>query len=273
MDLRSLNYFIAVFETGSFSAASKRQYVAQPSISASIKQLEETLTTELFVRYPRGVKPTEAGEQLYPLAKQLVSQSHAIKNLFTTKPTKLPFRLGLIKGLGVERMSKLLKAFTTNVGAMELTLVPPQEQNDARIISADMVNPAEKFQLMWQEQYRIIMPANHPLSLKSYVDIEALSDLPFIQRSPCAGWSRLRDELQQHKVNLDIRASIRTTEYAIGLVQAGLGCAFIPVSSDLDRFQDVVSRPLLQVNMSRDIGLAYQQDSPALDVLKRIVNQ
>lgn len=271
MDIRSLTYFIAVFETGSFSAASKRQFVAQPSISASIKQLEATLTQDLFVRFPRGVKPTEAGEQLYPLAKQMVSQSLAIKNLFTEKASKLPFRLGLIKGLGVERMSKLLKAFTTNVEDMELTLVPPHEQNDARIISADMVQPKEKFMLMWQEEYRVIMPANHPLSLRENIDIEELSNLPFIQRSPCAGWNRLREVLQQHQVNLDIRASIRTTEYAIGLVQAGLGCAFIPVSSVLDRTQDVVARPLNQVKLNRDIGLAYQTNSPALEVLRRIV--
>ena len=273
MDLRNLKYFIAVYETGSFSAASKQKFVAQPSISASIKQLEETLSTPLFVRYPRGVKATEAGEQLYPLAKQLVAQSVAIKNLFIAKTNKLPFRLGLIKGLRVEKMSALLKRFINYVDTMELTLVPPEETCDARIISSDMLKPNEKFEPMWKEQYRIVLPANHPLSLHEQIHLHDLANVPFIQRSPCSGWDKLREVIQQHKVELDIRARIRTVEYAIGLVKAGLGCAFIPVPNDLTSTSDVVSRPLLEVNMSRDIGLAYQNISDTLDTLKRIVNE
>ena len=273
MDLRSLNYFIAVYETGSFSAASKQQFVAQPSISASIKQLEETLSTPLFIRYPRGVKATEAGEQLYPLAKQLVAQSRAIKNLFITKTNKIPFQLGLIKGLRVEKMSTLLKSFINHVDNMELTLVPPEDTCDARIISSDMLKPTEQFQPMWKERYRVVMPSNHPLSLHEQIHLHDLAGVPFIQRSPCSGWDRLREALQQQRVSLDIRAKIRTVEYAIGLVKAGLGCAFIPVPKDLTLMQDVVTRPLLEVNMSREIGLAYQNESEPLTTLKRIVNE
>lgn len=68
MDLRALEYFIAIYETGSLSAASKKKFVAQPSISSSLKLLEHSLATSLFVRHARGVQATHAGEQLYPLA-------------------------------------------------------------------------------------------------------------------------------------------------------------------------------------------------------------
>ena len=76
MDLRALEYFVTIYESGSLSAASKKKFIAQPSISASLKQLEHSLSTRLFVRHARGVQVTHAGKQLYPLAKQLKCYKH-----------------------------------------------------------------------------------------------------------------------------------------------------------------------------------------------------
>ena len=96
MDLKALNYFIAVYEKKSISAAAKACFIAQPSVSSAIRQLEETLKNQLFTRHARGVQPTEAGLQLYPLAKQLLGQADAIKSVFVEKERIVPFRLGLI---------------------------------------------------------------------------------------------------------------------------------------------------------------------------------
>ncbi len=273
MDLRSLNYFIAVYETGSFSAASKRRFIAQPSISASIKLLEESLSQSLFHRNARGVTPTEAGHQLYPLAKQLLGQADAIQRLFIESPHKTAFRLGLIKGLGVERMSNLLQQFTSSVDAMELTLVPIEEPSDARIISRDLLAQDEKFVPMWQEQYQLAMPIDHPLCLSESIALEDLSALPFIQRSPCEGWNRLRDMLSKHSIVLDIRARIQTVEYALGLVRAGLGCAFIPIPTDKTLQQDIAFRPLTDLSLTRRLGLAFKQTSPVIDILRDVIKK
>lgn len=276
MDLRSLRYFVSVYESGSFSAASKNQYIAQPSISAAIKQLEDSLSKPLFTRLPRGVKPTDAGHQLYPLARQLLGQASAIKDLFRAESTKQPFRLGLIKGLGVDRMSTLLKQFTSRVETLELTLVPPEEQADARIVSHDLVEPGESFVPIWQDQYQLVLPLDHPLGLKESVDITDLHNLPFIQRTPCEGWTRLRDVLQRENIHIDVRAKIQTIEYALGLVRAGVGCAFIPMpttddaSGERRREYDVACRILDAVVMNREVGLAYQHDSPVVDVLRQV---
>lgn len=271
MDLRALKYFTSVYETGSFSAASRSQFIAQPSISAAIKQLEQSLSQTLFVRLARGVKPTEAGQQLYPLAIQLLGQADAIQELFIEKPFKIPFRLGLIKGLSVESMSNLLKKFTSAVDAMDLTLVPDSEQCDARIISRDLMQTGEKFLPMWQEDYQLALPLNHPLGLQEDIVLAALKDIPFILRTPCEGWSILRERLQHAGIVLDIRARIQTVEYALGLVKAGLGCAFIPVSGEAFTHQEVVFRELQDLKLSRQIGLAYRQDSAVLQVLLQIV--
>lgn len=273
MDLRALKYFTAVYEHGSFSRASRAQFISQPSISAAIKQLEQNLSQTLFTRFARGVTPTQAGHQLYPLAKQLLSQANAIQERFADQQAKTPCRLGLIKGLGVERMSSLLKQFTASVDGMDLTLVPAEERCDARIISDDMRQTNETFVAMWDERYLLAIPANHPLSLNETIRLKHLADLTFIQRSPCEGWSMLQEKLQQLGVFPDIRARIQTVEYAVGLVKAGLGCAFIPVSDDYLEQTDILFRPLQGLSLTRRIGLAYSTPNDVIQTLEDIVRQ
>lgn len=54
IDLRQLNTFLTVADTGSFSRASEKLFVAQPALSRQIRMLEEALNVEVFVRHGRG---------------------------------------------------------------------------------------------------------------------------------------------------------------------------------------------------------------------------
>ncbi|MFJ5367314.1 LysR family transcriptional regulator [Pectobacterium punjabense] len=63
--LSALETFICVFETGSFSAASRRLGIGQPAVSKAIMQLEKQLATTLLIRSTRGLTPTEAGQHFY----------------------------------------------------------------------------------------------------------------------------------------------------------------------------------------------------------------
>jgi len=270
VDFRALEYFVTIYESGSLSAASKKKFVAQPSISSSLKHLEQSLSTSLFVRHARGVQATHAGEQLYPLAKQLLGQAAAIRDVFSTDTTKTPFRLGLIKGLGVARMSDLLGRFTRSVDALELTLVSQDEACQARIISRDLLQNNEQFVPMWQEEYRLAIPLDHPLGLIDSVVITDLQNLAFVQRSPCEGWLYLKQALDNAKVRLDTRAKIQTIEYALGLVKAGLGCAFIPVSDDIVKDKDIHFKPIKNLSISREIGLGYTHESDTVKVLQAL---
>lgn len=271
MDLRALEYFVTIFESGSLSAASKKKFVAQPSISASLKQLEHSLSTRLFVRHARGVQATHAGEQLYPLAKQLLGQATAIRDVFKTDTAKTPFRLGLIKGLGVARMSDLLGRFTRAFDSLELTLVSQDEPCQARIISHDLLLKNEQFVPMWQDEYQLAIPLEHALGLIDSVSITDLQDVAFVQRSPCEGWAHLKQALNMANIRLDTRAKIQTIEYALGLVKAGLGCAFIPVSETIVKDKQIHFKPIMELSISREIGLGYTQTSNTVEVLQALV--
>jgi DNA-binding transcriptional LysR family regulator len=273
MDLKSLNYFISVYELKSFSAAAKACFIAQPSISAAIAQLEQQLKVQLFIRHARGVTPSEQGKKLFPLAKQLLGQAGAIKNVFSEKTHKQPFNLGVTRGLGVERMSLLLKEFTSANTSVELTLVPHTENVDARIILKDELQENEQYIDMWHEDYLLAVPYDHIFALEDTVTIQQLDGLPFIQRMPCSAWDHLQDTLAIAGISLDVRAKITTIDYALGLVHAGLGCAFLPAHSEIIKRSDVVFRPIVGLQLTREIVLAYTTSSKAINNLKRLAHK
>ena len=273
MDLRALRYFTAVYEHNSLSAAAKHCYIAQPSISSAIRQLEEKLQVSLFKRYARGVMPTAQGRELYPLAKKLLGEAKAMETLFVTSPDRVPYRLGLSRALGVERMSRLLQQFTNAVEGLELTLVEPDASSDARIISDTLLDPRECFEPIWRDNYLLALPVGHALSLQSTIQLDDLDQLPFISRTSCEVQSQLLYALEKQGIRCNIRARIQTVEYALGLVNAGVGCALLPDLPPLLSRQDICFRPLEGIDLSRTIGLAFMDevaDQPVLENLRQI---
>jgi len=77
MEIRQLRAFVAIAELGTFTAAALRVHVTQAAISMQIRQLENELNARLFVRAPRRVMLTEAGEQLLHRARQILRDHDA----------------------------------------------------------------------------------------------------------------------------------------------------------------------------------------------------
>ena len=77
MEIRQLRAFIAIAELGTFTAGAKRVHITQAAISMQIRQLENELGARLFIRAPRRVMLTEAGEQLLQRARQILRDHDA----------------------------------------------------------------------------------------------------------------------------------------------------------------------------------------------------
>jgi DNA-binding transcriptional LysR family regulator len=240
-------------------------------MSFAIAQLESDLNTTLFNRHARGVSATASGERLFPLAQQLLGQADAITKLFTPNSSKQAFLLGVTKGLGVERMSALLKDFTASQELMELTLVSHTQTCDARIIMKEEIDENEHFISIWKEDYLLALPYNHMLSLKDSITLADLDALPFIQRTPCAAWDNLNDTLTLAGLSVDIRAKIQTIDYALGLVQAGLGCALVPAHSEILSKTELAYRPIEGLRLMREIVFAFQHSTPVITQLQEVV--
>ncbi len=260
MDARQLSYFVSVFEQGSISAAARHCLVAQPSVSAALLQLETELNCSLFIRLPKGVKPTEEGERLYSQASQILSQLQAIKASFSKPATRLQFRLGLVRALGVERMSQLLKDFHSQLPGLELHLVEPDEPCDARIINIRQLKAGEQYQYLWSDAYSLAIPAQHPLCAKAEIALEDFKKLPLIKRTPCDAWDQLQTALNRKNIKVDIRANIHTIEYAIGLVGAGIGCALLPAFESHRNRAEIQIRPLALPLAERELVLAFHKE-------------
>lgn len=80
MEIRQLRAFVAIAETGTFTAAAKRVHVTQAAISMQIRQLEKELGARLFVRAPRRVVLTEAGEHLLHRARLILREHDAAQD-------------------------------------------------------------------------------------------------------------------------------------------------------------------------------------------------
>src|SRR3972149_4620348 len=98
MTLTELKYVVAVAETRHFGHAAERCFVSQPSLSASVKNLEEELGVRLFERGKRGVFLTEAGEQIVAQARRALEEGARGKTGARQgrDPLKGVLRLGII---------------------------------------------------------------------------------------------------------------------------------------------------------------------------------
>ena len=91
MTLQQLKYVIAIADSGSVNAASKRLYVSQPSLSSAVKDLEEEVGFEVFRRSNRGVIITAQGEEFLNYARQVCAQFALLEERFVSGQSKKKF--------------------------------------------------------------------------------------------------------------------------------------------------------------------------------------
>ena len=85
MTITQLRYVIAISQANSMNEAARRLFISQPSLSASVKELEEEIGIELFRRTNRGVMVTPEGEEFLGYARQVVEQYQLIETRYVEK--------------------------------------------------------------------------------------------------------------------------------------------------------------------------------------------
>lgn len=102
MELRNLEYFVAVADEGSFTRAAARLYVTQPTVSSQIQALERELGEPLFDRLPRSIELSDGGRLLLPYARQCLAAAEDAKAEFSARSGLVRGELRLGTGGGVE---------------------------------------------------------------------------------------------------------------------------------------------------------------------------
>jgi DNA-binding transcriptional LysR family regulator len=122
LELRHLRYFIAVAEELNFSRAAERLHMAQPPLSVAIRQLEQELGTDLFVRTTREVQLTDAGHSFLDGARRTLTElEHAESEAKRTAAGELgTLRVAFSWSARFETLPELGQAFRTNHPDVEL---------------------------------------------------------------------------------------------------------------------------------------------------------
>ncbi|PWW58370.1 LysR substrate-binding domain-containing protein [Actinokineospora spheciospongiae] len=199
MELRQLEYFVAVVEAGGFTRAAERVRVAQPGISAQIRKLEREFGQPLLDRSARMVRLTEAGEAVLP---------HARAALGAVEDARLAVDelVGLVRGhvaVGTVTshavdLPSLLAAFHDAHPGVEMTLVEGSSDVlverlragalDAAIVSLGPNPPADLDTLVVaDEAIAAAVGHGHPLAARSSVRLAELGGLPLISLPPGTG--------------------------------------------------------------------------------------
>jgi DNA-binding transcriptional LysR family regulator len=193
MELRQLRYFLVLAEELSFSRAARRLYIAQPSLSQQIRQLENELDTVLFDRSVRPIRLTNAGQVLLGDAYSLVSDAEItareVKRAGRGEVGRL--RIGYSYGGLYDLVLALLRRLRTAwpEANMAIHQLPQREQLPAlRTGRVDVVlgrltepvTPDVIVRPLREERLIAILPADHPRAGGATVDLAALSAEPFV---------------------------------------------------------------------------------------------
>lgn len=265
MDIRELRYFAAVFSERNLTAAAKRCFISQPSISAAITNLEAELGTTLFIRHKKGMTPTASAEQFYGVARRLIDDADAAKSLFRKPSTRRQLTLGLMRTLDMPRTIALLKPLT-GTADVALRLVGIKDKADARIISKNIIAADEHFIPLWVERYVAALPPSHPLTLKQRLRTTDLAGVAMIDRCHC----EQSEFFGRHASPKRQPAAIAESEdWTMALVSAGVGIAIVP--EGVARSNPDVAVREIDVVVKRQVGLAYSAVRPPSEVLQKLI--
>ena len=271
-DLRALGYFVAAYEERSVTAASRRCFVAQPSISMAIKGLEDALNTTLFERSRQGLAPTPAAHRLYPRACSLLAQSSAMVRDFRDAPRET-LGIFLQDDLMVEPTAPLFALIAQELPHTLVRLTASAQEARLRLVAEHCKPASDTFAPLWREPYVMLVPEQHPLRFKKRFGLADIEGLPLIEWPYCPLHQSFIRLLAERGIALQVQASAAREELLLHMVDAGMGLAVVP-QSHAARARRALTRPLDgPLAFSRHIGLACDaSDAPMLGLLHRLAS-
>ncbi|MEM8664296.1 MAG: LysR family transcriptional regulator [Pseudomonadota bacterium] len=288
MEIKQLRYFKRVAEAGSVSRAAAALSVAQPAVSRQIANLEETLGTPLFFRNGRGVKLTDAGEQLF---------SHTTQILESVREAEQDVR----DSVGIARGTILIGSMPSVVRLIAPPLLRYVQKNHPELV-LEFTEGYSGYVNEWLSNGLLDVAIIHdatrtqhfltePLVREELVAINANNDTrparfeeivaePLILPRKNHGLRLLLERTASHqRTQLNVRFEIDSLESVRRLVAGGNGISILPraaVEGD-DRFG---MRIVVEPQLNRQLLLATSSQRPVsqttralIQELKRLVRQ
>jgi LysR family hydrogen peroxide-inducible transcriptional activator len=289
MTLRDLEYLVTLAETRHFGRAAERCHVSQPTLSAQLKKLEDSLGVPLVERRPGRVTLTAAGEAVLERARRMLRDAEDIRALARASQDPLAgqLKVGLIPTLGPYLLPRVAPGIAKALPKLQLMLheyqtAPLVERTLAGELDlAILALPADTRGLvtrpLFAEAFLVATPEAHPLAAKRRVRAADLAGekLLLLEEGHC-----LRDQA------LDVCERVGTEEHSFRatsletlrqMVAAGLGITLLPRLAAEGPFaaaRGLAVRPFALPSPSRTIGAAWRRSTsrgPAITAVCDII--
>ncbi|MET0866398.1 MAG: LysR family transcriptional regulator [Nakamurella sp.] len=276
--LRDLRALIAVAEEGSVTAAADRLHVAQPALSKRLLALERELGVSLFVRLPRGVALTEAGQLLLGPARAAMaawdSGVTALQQLSSSNQLVVGMQTAVGRGLQRRALARFRELAPGVLPALRLVSWddPTAGLSDG---SSDVAfiwlpGPVDGLDCLTiaVEPRSVAVPAGHPLAARERIQFSDLLDEPFVALPATAGPLRDFWLATDHRAGRPavIGAVVLTADAALEAVAAGLGLVLIAAGNvPLYDRPGITTRPVAGLT-DATLALAWRADDRRLAV-------
>ncbi|MBO1520757.1 LysR substrate-binding domain-containing protein [Oceanisphaera pacifica] len=241
MELRHLRYFIVAAEELNLTRAAEKLFIAQPPLTRQIKQLEDELEVQLFIRKARGLELTESGRFFLKKAHAILSQLNA-----TIKATreveqnsKTVFSIGFVPSVFYAELPLIVRRLRRNK-RLEIVLhdLKAQEQNEAlksgkidigfgRI---EIEDPDIEQEILFNEPLVAVLPEEHTL-VNQQPTIQQLADFPLIT-FPSGSRPNFSDIILAlfHRQGLKVQVTqqVDDLQTALSLVASDMGFSLVP---------------------------------------------
>ncbi|MBA1278507.1 MULTISPECIES: LysR family transcriptional regulator [Pseudomonadaceae] len=265
MDLASLNAFIAIAETGSFSLAGERLHLTQPAVSKRLAALESQLDVRLFDRLGREIGLTEAGRALLPRAYRILNVLDDTRRALANLNGEVSGRLCLATShhIGLHRLPPLLRSFTRAYPNVNLDIrfldseVAYEEVLHGRaelavITLAPHTTAPIRASKVWDDPLDFVVAPEHPLAQKQQITLADVADYPAVFPGGNTFTHHIAQRLfERENLRPNITMSTNYMETIKMMVSIGIAWSVLPRTM-LD--EQVVRLPLPGVQLTRELG-------------------
>jgi LysR family hydrogen peroxide-inducible transcriptional activator len=290
MNLRDLQYLIAVAETLHFGQAAQRCFVSQPTLSGQIKKLEQTLGVTIFERTRRSVVITPAGEGILSHARIIMEQADAMKQLARSfqDPVAGSLQLGAIPTISPYLLPLILQPLRKNYPQMRLVLSEERtdillkrlsnHEIDAALLATRHDDSDFKSIALFREPFWLAFQQNHALYNKEEISQQDLNDteLLLLAEGHCLADQVMEvchlQERNHHSGMENLRAA--SLETLLQLVSAGYGSTLVPalaMTGSWTSGSGIVTRQLNLPHAWRRVSLYYRKSFPRVEALQALI--
>ncbi|MCK2088964.1 LysR substrate-binding domain-containing protein [Thauera aromatica] len=292
MTLTDLRYLVALAHERHFGRAAEKCHVSQPTLSVAIKKVEDELGIQLFERSATEVKITETGRRIVAQAEKVLMEASQIQEIAAAgkDPLAGPLRVGVIYTIGPYLLPRLIPRVHQLAPKMPLII---QENYTARLAEAlkrgelDVIVISLPFdeagvvaQPVYDEPFRVLMPAEHPWTREARIDPGHLAEDQLLLLG--AGNCFREQVLEVCPSCRNVGGLQRTLEGSSletirHMVATGLGVTVLPSSAadELTAQNPLIAvRPFSEPEPSRRVALAWRVTYPrsgAIDVLRTAI--